>query len=54
MKRLDLLGSHLHASPQSVFVAGKKQPDDVVIVAAVRTPLTRARKGGIMMKLLWR
>ena len=47
MERLSLIGSHLAAAgAPSAFVSGKKQPDDVVIVAAVRTPLTRARKGG--------
>jgi acetyl-CoA acyltransferase 1 len=28
-----------------LFVLGRKSPDDVVIVAALRTPLQRARKG---------
>jgi len=41
-ERLNLIANHLH----SAVVPGKKSPEDVVIVAAVRTPLTRARKGG--------
>jgi acetyl-CoA acyltransferase 1 len=38
-------------SPSSIntmhSTAGQKNPDDVVIVCAVRTPLTRARRGGL-------
>lgn len=47
MERLARVAGNLVASPQSrVFAeAGKKSPDDVVIVAAARTALTRAGKG---------
>ncbi|KAI3643811.1 hypothetical protein MP228_009975 [Amoeboaphelidium protococcarum] len=42
-QRINLVNSHLEAAAGKF---AKKSPDDVVIVAAVRTPLTRARKGG--------
>ncbi|KAJ3087079.1 3-ketoacyl-CoA thiolase, peroxisomal [Quaeritorhiza haematococci] len=41
--RINQIASHLNSGPNQV---GVKHPDDVVIVAAVRTPITRARKGG--------
>jgi len=44
-QRLNLLASHFAAAYPSAAV-NRKSPDDVVIVAAVRTPLCRARKGG--------
>lgn len=40
MKRLENLASHLNTSN-----VGSKHQDDVVICAAVRTPVTRAKKG---------
>lgn len=49
MERLSLVTPSLTASPNlRVFSEpNKKSPDDVVIVAAVRSPLTRAGKGGL-------
>ncbi|CEQ43212.1 SPOSA6832_05119, partial [Sporobolomyces salmonicolor] len=43
-ERLSGLISHL--SPQGKSVLTSQNPDDVVICAAVRTPITRAKKGG--------
>lgn len=39
MERIVSLADHLKKNPLT------KSPDDVVICAAVRTPLTRAKKG---------
>ncbi|CAG8534498.1 4268_t:CDS:2 [Ambispora gerdemannii] len=47
MHRIQQITSHLISSNnQFVAKVGVKSPEDVVIVAAVRTPLTRAKKGG--------
>lgn len=43
--RLTGLVSHLTPQGKDALVA--QNPDDVVIVAAVRTPITRAKKGGL-------
>lgn len=40
--RVGQISSHLQ-KPNTV---GSHHPDDVVIVSALRTPITRARKGG--------
>ena len=40
MKRLENLTSQLTSSPTS-----NRSPDDVVICSAVRTPITKAKKG---------
>lgn len=48
-QRLELISSHLTAQPTSstnVTKIGVKSPDDIVIVSALRTPITRAKKGG--------
>lgn len=42
MNRLENLNLHLTANK----ISGKN-PDDVVICSAVRTPLTKAKKGGL-------
>ena len=42
MNRLETLKTHL--VPEKI--AGKN-PDDVVICSAVRTPLTKAKRGGL-------
>ena len=42
MKRLGNLANHLNAAN-----IASKYPDDIVICAAVRTPVTRAKKGGL-------
>ncbi|KAG0199105.1 3-ketoacyl-CoA thiolase with broad chain length specificity [Mortierella sp. GBA30] len=52
--RLAQISSHLTVEPTSAHVAsssiqakvGVKSPDDVVIIDAVRTPMTRGKKGG--------
>jgi acetyl-CoA acyltransferase 1 len=42
MERLLTLQSHLNKSPIS-----NKSPDDVVICSAVRTPITKAKRGAL-------
>ncbi|KAJ1751494.1 3-ketoacyl-CoA thiolase with broad chain length specificity [Coemansia sp. RSA 1807] len=44
--RLGQVASHLGGSKAPRTQVGVKNPDDVVIVKALRTPITRARKGG--------
>ncbi|KAJ2762881.1 3-ketoacyl-CoA thiolase with broad chain length specificity [Coemansia nantahalensis] len=44
--RLGQVASHLGGSKAPRTQLGVKNPDDVVIVKALRTPITRARKGG--------
>lgn len=44
--RLQLISNHLSSNVSPTKI-GVKSPNDVVIVAAVRTPLTKARKGGL-------
>ena len=42
MKRLEVLAFQLNKE-----IISNKSPDDVVICAAVRTPITKAKKGGL-------
>ncbi|KAJ1957686.1 3-ketoacyl-CoA thiolase with broad chain length specificity, partial [Dipsacomyces acuminosporus] len=44
--RLGQVSSHLAGNRAPRTQIGVKNPDDVVIVQALRTPITRARKGG--------
>ncbi|PIA13916.1 thiolase [Coemansia reversa NRRL 1564] len=44
--RLGQVASHLGGTKAPRTQVGVKNPDDVVIVKALRTPITRARKGG--------
>ncbi|KAJ2079280.1 3-ketoacyl-CoA thiolase with broad chain length specificity [Coemansia sp. RSA 988] len=44
--RLGQVASHLGGTKAPRTQIGVKNPDDVVIVKALRTPITRARKGG--------
>ncbi|KAJ1936284.1 3-ketoacyl-CoA thiolase with broad chain length specificity, partial [Linderina macrospora] len=44
--RLNQVSSHLAGSPTPRVQIGVKNPEDVVIVKALRTPITRAKKGG--------
>lgn len=51
-RRLQAVRGHLNESATSSTSPGlkkilEKNPDDIVITAAVRTPLTKARKGGL-------
>ena len=46
MQRLRQLSSHLY-SPSGVAALQEKRPDDVVITMAIRSPLTRAKKGAL-------
>ncbi|CAN0389118.1 unnamed protein product, partial [Ectocarpus sp. 12 AP-2014] len=43
-RRMEVIGSHLSAS-SGALAGARDRPDDVVIVDAIRTPITRARKG---------
>jgi acetyl-CoA acyltransferase 1 len=46
-ERLQQFLSHLKPGSGGVAALSQKNPDDVVITLAVRTPLTKARKGGM-------
>ena len=45
-QRVQQIASHLAGNNPAVARVGKKTPDDVVVVTAVRTPITKAKKGG--------
>ena len=45
-ERLGSILSHLTGSSSGVSAVTQKNPDDIVITLAVRTPLTKARRGG--------
>lgn len=45
-ERLSSILSHLRGSSSGVNAITQKNPNDVVITLALRTPLTKARKGG--------
>ena len=45
-ERLQQFLSHLKPKSTGVAALSEKHPDDVVITLAVRTPLTKAHKGG--------
>ncbi|KAH8553781.1 Thiolase, N-terminal domain-containing protein [Umbelopsis sp. PMI_123] len=45
-QRLQQVSAHLAPSSVSASKIGVKSPEDVVVVSALRTPITRARKGG--------
>ena len=42
-RRMERIGSHLSASA-GALAGARDSPDDIVIVDAIRTPITRARK----------
>ncbi|CBJ49265.1 3-ketoacyl-CoA thiolase [Ectocarpus siliculosus] len=42
-RRMEVIGSHLSAS-SGALAGAQDRPDDIVIVDAIRTPITRARK----------
>lgn len=46
MERIKQLTSHFSSSPKGLATLSKKSPDDVVITMAVRSALTKAKKGG--------
>src|SRR6266498_1758540 len=45
-QRVQQIVSHLTGENTAVSRVGRKTPDDVVIVTAVRTPMTKSKKGG--------
>lgn len=47
LNRISALASHLDPSSQGRAALVSKHDNDVVICSAVRTPLTRVRKGGL-------
>ena len=46
MNRVNQIAAHLTSSPKGLAALQEKHLDDVVITLAVRSPLTKARKGG--------
>jgi len=47
MERIRQLTSHLAGSSKGLAALEEKRPDDVVITLAVRSPLTKAKKGAL-------
>jgi acetyl-CoA acyltransferase 1 len=45
-QRVQQIASHLAGNNPAVARVGKKTPDDIVVVTAVRTPITKSKKGG--------
>lgn len=43
-RRMERIGSHISASAGGALAGSRDNPDDIVIVDAIRTPITRARK----------
>jgi len=46
MERIKQLSSHLSGSAKGLAALERKNPDDVVITMAIRSPLCKAKKGG--------
>jgi acetyl-CoA acyltransferase 1 len=46
-ERLQQFLSHLKPGGSALATLSQKHPDDVVITLAIRTPLTKASKGGL-------
>jgi len=46
-ERLQQFLSHLKPGSSGLAAVSQKNPDDVVVTLAVRTPLCKARKGGL-------
>lgn len=44
--RLSQVASHITGTRDQVSVLSEKHPDDVVVTCALRTPITKARRGG--------
>ncbi|EMD41933.1 hypothetical protein CERSUDRAFT_110489 [Gelatoporia subvermispora B] len=47
MERVKQLASHLSSGSKDVAALQRKSPDDIVITMAVRSPLCKAKKGGL-------
>eukprot|EP00164_Ancoracysta_twista_P000671 GFYU01000889.1.p2 GENE.GFYU01000889.1~~GFYU01000889.1.p2 ORF type:complete len:440 (-),score=170.59 GFYU01000889.1:237-1481(-) len=47
MDRVNKIMSHLSAQPTAAMAAPAERDDDVVIVSALRTPITKAKRGGL-------
>ena len=47
MDRVKQLVSHLSGTSKGVAALQQKSPDDVVITMAIRSPLCKAKKGGL-------
>lgn len=46
MERIKQLSAHLTGSAQGLAALERKNPDDVVVTMAIRSPLCKAKKGG--------
>lgn len=46
MERIKQLSAHLTGSAKGLSALERKNPDDVVVTMAIRSPLCKARKGG--------
>lgn len=47
MDRIKQLSSHFAGSAKGLAALERKHPDDVVITMAIRSPLCKAKKGGL-------
>jgi hypothetical protein len=46
MQRIKQVSAHLAGGPPGLFALERKNPDDVVITLAIRSPVCKAKKGG--------
>jgi acetyl-CoA acyltransferase 1 len=46
MQRIRQVSAHLAGGPSGLSAFERKDPEDVVITLAIRSPLCKARKGG--------
>ena len=46
MQRINQVSAHLAGVSPGLFTLERKDPDDVVITLAIRSPLCKAKKGG--------
>jgi acetyl-CoA acyltransferase 1 len=46
MERIKQLSSHLSGAAKGLAALERKNPDDVVVTMAIRSPLCKAKKGG--------
>lgn len=46
MQRIKQVSAHLAGGSPGLFALERKDPEDVVITLAIRSPLCKAKKGG--------
>lgn len=46
MQRIEQIAAHLAGGSPGLSAVERKDPDDVVITLAIRSPLCKAKKGG--------